>query len=54
MTDEEFKKKLKTLVFDEFRDEQESPEDGLKIGLLSNNDLYDEIESMMMYYKNKD
>ena len=52
MTNEELKNKLKTLIFEESRDEQESPEDGLKVGLLSNTELYDEIESIMMYYKN--
>ena len=52
MTDEELKIGLKVLVFDDSRDEQETPEDGLRIGILSNEDLYHEIENLINYYKN--
>jgi hypothetical protein len=52
MTDEELKIGLKVLVFDDSRDEQETPEDGFRIGLLSNEDLYHEVENLINYYKN--
>ncbi len=54
MTNEELKIELKKLIFNESRDEQESIEDGLRIGLLSNKEIYNEIENLMQYYKNRE
>ena len=54
MTNEELKIKLKQLIFDESRDEQEFPEDGLRIGLLDNTELFNEVESLLNYYKNRE
>ena len=53
MSDKDLIKKLKLLVFDETQDEHDLPSDGLKIGLLENNELYNEIVSIMEYYKNR-
>ena len=53
MTNEELKTALKTLIFSETREEQESIEDGLKIGLLTNQGVYDGIENIIEYYKNR-
>jgi hypothetical protein len=52
MTDAELKMELKILVFDNSIDEQETSEDGLRIGLLSNEGLYNEVKSLINYYKN--
>ena len=52
MTNEELKTELKKLIFEETRDEQKSVEDGLEVGLLSNQGIYDKIENLMEYYKN--
>lgn len=51
MSDSELKTSLKQLVFDNSRDEHESPEDGLKIGLLNNQQLFNEVQSLMEYFK---
>lgn len=53
MSDDELKICFKNLVFDMSRDEQESPEDGFRIGTLSNEELYSEVLSLITYYKDK-
>lgn len=53
MSDNELKVCLKSIVFDMARDEQESPEDGFRIGTLSNEELYSEVLSLITYYKDK-
>ena len=51
MTDKEFVVCIKQLVFDESIDEQATPEDGFKIGIMSNEDLFDEVSNLILYYK---
>lgn len=53
MTDKEFVACIKQLVFDESRDEQETPEDGFKMGIMCNEDLLDEVSNLILYYKEK-
>ncbi len=53
MTDKEFIICVKKIVFDECRDEQETVEDGFKIGVMDNEDLLENIESIISYYKEK-
>lgn len=53
MSDNELKICLKSIVFDQSRDEQKSPEDGFRIGTLSNEELYSEILGLITYYKDK-
>ena len=54
MTNRELKLCLKNLIFSESLDEQETPQDGFKIGILSNEEIYNKIENLMEYYKNRD
>jgi hypothetical protein len=53
MSDNELKVCLKSIVFDLSKDEHESPEDGFRIGTLSNEDLYGEVVALITYYKDK-
>lgn len=53
MSDDELKICFKNLVFDLSKDEQKTPEDGFRIGTLSNEDLYGEVVSLIRYYKDK-
>jgi hypothetical protein len=54
MTNEELIRSLKLLIFKESRDEHKTVEDGLEVGLLSNQGIYDNIENLMEYYKNRE
>jgi hypothetical protein len=54
MSDNELKKELKILIFDESKDEQEASEDGFRIGILSNEEILQEVVSLIEYYKQKD
>lgn len=53
MSDNELKICLKSIIFDLSKDEQKSPEDGFRIGTLSNEELYSEILGLITYYKDK-
>jgi len=53
MSDDELKICFKSLVFDLSKDENQSPEDGFRIGTLSNEDLYGEVLDLINYYKEK-
>jgi hypothetical protein len=53
MSDNELKICLKSIIFDLSKDEQKSPEDGFRIGTLSNEDLYGEVVALIRYYKDK-
>lgn len=54
MNDEELKDALKEIIFDESRDEQKTPEDGFAIGKLSNQDILNNIQSIIEYHKTSD
>ncbi len=51
MTDKEFIVCIKKIVFDESRDEQETADDGFNIGVMDNEDLLENVESIISYYK---
>ena len=53
MTDKEFIICVKKIIFDECRDEQETVEDGFNIGVIDNEDLLENLESLISYYKDK-
>lgn len=53
MTDKEFVVCVKKIIFDECRDEQETVEDGFNIGVMDNEDLLDNLENLISYYKDK-
>ena len=53
MTNKELIRSLKLLIFKESRDEYNTVEEGLNVGLLSNQCVYNNIENLMEYYKNR-
>lgn len=53
MSDNELKKELKILIFDESKDQQETSENGFRIGILSNEEILQEVVSLIEYYKEK-
>ena len=54
MKNRELKLCLKNLIFSESLDEQETPQDGFKIGTLSNEEIFEGVVSIIDYYKNRD
>ena len=53
MKNKELKLRLKDLIFSESMDEQETPQDGFKIGALSNEEIFEAIVGIINYYKER-